>query len=155
MNFLGKVEIVSTHPDRFVRTVTQRFGAPAVVRLLRYHRLGSQTVRFSRRNIYLRDRYHCQYCATKFSGRELTLDHVIPKAQGGKTTWDNVVAACERCNRRKGNKTPKQASMPLLNDPQRPSWLPTAAQLGFDRVPEVWKAWLPDVHAHGDGIRVH
>ena len=116
MSFLGKVEVVSTHPGREIRTVSRSYPAPAVVRLIRHYRVGPQVVRFSRRNVYLRDRFVCQYCGERFPERELTLDHVTPRSRGGVTSWGNVVACCGVCNRKKGNQTPQQANMPLLHE---------------------------------------
>lgn len=142
MSFLGKVEVVSNHPHQEIRTVSTSYPKPAVVRLLTHFRMGPHLVRFSRRNVYLRDRFVCQYCGDRFHERDLTLDHVVPRAQRGRTSWDNVVASCGPCNRRKGSRTPAQANMPLLNEPERPNWLPTAAQLGFEQVPDIWRDWV-------------
>lgn len=147
MSFLGKVEVVTTHPEREIRTVSTSFPAPAVVRLLKHYRMGPQVVRFSRRNVYLRDRFLCQYCGDEFLERELTLDHVIPRAQSGRTHWENVVSACSGCNRRKGNRTPEQANMPLKRRPEKPRWLPPAAQLGLKKVPEYWADFVPEAEA--------
>lgn len=143
MSFLGKVEVVTTHPDREIRTVTQAYSAPAVVRLIRAHRVGPHHVRFSRRNVYLRDRFMCQYCHSRFPERDLTLDHVMPRSRGGRTSWTNVVACCVPCNRFKSNKTPDEAGFRLLSRPSKPFWQPaTAAHLGIERIPEVWRDWL-------------
>lgn len=147
MSFLGKVEVVTTHPEREIRTVSTSFPAPAVVRLLKHYRMGPQVVRFSRRNVYLRDRFSCQYCGAEHVERDLTLDHVIPRAQKGRTNWENVVAACSGCNRRKGNRTPDQAGMPLKRMPDKPKWLPAAAQLGLKKVPDCWADFVPEAEA--------
>jgi 5-methylcytosine-specific restriction endonuclease McrA len=143
MSFLGKVEIVTTHPDREIRTVGHSFPAPAVVRLMRAHRVGPHHIRFSRRNVYLRDRFECQYCRARFPERDLTLDHVLPRSRGGRTEWANVVACCVPCNRVKGSRTPGEAGFELLRAPRKPYWQPaTAAHLGIERVPPVWEGWL-------------
>jgi 5-methylcytosine-specific restriction endonuclease McrA len=143
MSFLGKVEVITTHPKREIRTVSYVFPAPAVVRLVRSHRIGPHHVRFSRRNVYLRDRFLCQYCHARFPERELTLDHVVPRSRGGRTEWANVVACCVPCNRGKGNKTPDEAGLRLLSLPSKPFWRPsTAAHLGIEAIPEVWRDWL-------------
>ncbi len=143
MSFLGKVEVVTTHPGREIRTVATAYAAPAVVRLVRAHRIGPHHVRFSRRNVYLRDRFSCQYCHTRFPERDLTLDHVVPRSRGGRTAWNNVVACCVPCNRGKGSKTPSEAGLDLLNSPRKPRWRPaTAAHLGIDGIPDVWRDWL-------------
>lgn len=75
---------------------------------------------FSRENIYARDNHICQYCGKKFVANELTLDHVFPKSRGGETDWENIVTCCKSCNQVKANRTPDEARMPLLNEPQKP-----------------------------------
>lgn len=94
--------------------------APAVIRLLKYVRIPYRVVRFSRRNVLLRDRYTCQYCGKEFAPTFLTLDHVIPISRGGKTQWDNIVTACKACNTKKGGKRPREAGMALLSKPKAP-----------------------------------
>lgn len=142
MHFLGKVEVVREH-DWPVHTISRVFAAPAVVRLLRNVRVRPLCVRFSRENVYLRDQHRCQYCGKTCGPRELTLDHVIPRARGGKTTWRNVVTACGECNRRKGHLDPEEVGMRLLTLPERPKWLtPRVLQLGNQVLPEAWHDWL-------------
>ena len=142
MSYLGKVEVVRSHPDQFVRTVDDAYPLPAVVRLVHHHRRAPLAIRFSRRHVYIRDDHRCQYCEEILPEQQLTLDHVIPRAQGGKTSWNNVVTACGRCNTRKKNRTPREARMPLRTEPRKPSWLPARARLGLRRVPEVWADWV-------------
>ena len=110
--------------DEFVKTVSSAIRVPRVIMLQVYDRLPRMHVRFSRQNIYLRDQNTCQYCAKKFSRSDLNLDHVIPRSQGGRTTWDNVVCSCIRCNLHKGGRTPEEAGMQLLREPTRPKWSP-------------------------------
>ena len=90
---------------------------PSVIRLLVYKHVPVRMQLTTRRNILMRDAYRCQYCGLKFHGSELTLDHVIPRAQGGRNTWDNLVASCRKDNHRKADRTPEQAGMPLLRRP--------------------------------------
>ncbi|MBM3212518.1 HNH endonuclease [Candidatus Poribacteria bacterium] len=94
--------------------------APAVIRLLKYVSIPHKVVRFSRKNVLLRDRYRCQYCGKEFPPNFLTLDHVLPVSQGGKTQWDNVVAACRTCNTKKGNRKLWEVGMTLLRKPKAP-----------------------------------
>lgn len=94
--------------------------APSVIRLLKYVSIPHKVVRFSRKNVLLRDRYTCQYCGEEFQPGFLTLDHVLPVSQGGKTQWDNVVAACKTCNIKKGNRKPWEVGMTLLKKPKAP-----------------------------------
>lgn len=143
MSLIEKVEVLASY-DREVRTVTRSFRAPAVIRLLQTVRTRPQLVRFSRRNVYLRDNHRCQYCGVTFSPAELTLDHVVPRVYGGKTSWTNVVAACGSCNRRKGGRTPEQAGLHLRTNPRRPQWSPMTVtqRLPETDVPEIWRAWI-------------
>jgi len=87
-------------------------------------RVPKRQVRFSRFNIYARDKLTCQYCHRRLPRQELNLDHVIPRSQGGVSTWENVVCSCHECNRRKGGRTPQQAGMLLARNPVRPQWTP-------------------------------
>jgi 5-methylcytosine-specific restriction endonuclease McrA len=91
---------------------------PSVIRLMEYRRIPHQTRALSRKNILLRDRNSCQYCGTALPASELTLDHVMPRSRGGSSTWENLVACCHECNRRKGNRTPIEAGMKLLKEPR-------------------------------------
>jgi 5-methylcytosine-specific restriction endonuclease McrA len=94
------------------------FRIPSVIRLLEYRRIPHQTRALSRKNILLRDRNTCQYCAATLGSGELTLDHVIPRSRGGASTWENLVACCHVCNRRKGNRLPVEAEMKLMREPK-------------------------------------
>jgi 5-methylcytosine-specific restriction endonuclease McrA len=97
---------------------------PRVILLRHYDRVPKRQIRFSRVNIFSRDRFTCQYCGKNPQRSELNLDHVIPRSQGGRTTWENVVCCCVSCNRRKGGRTPAQASLRLPRKPVRPRWTP-------------------------------
>ena len=104
-----------------------RLRVPEVVTLTDYDRLPAAAVSFSRRNIFKRDHYTCQYCGVQPGGEELTIDHVVPRAQGGTSTWTNCVLACVACNKRKADRTPDQAGMRLRKQPIRPNWKPLYA----------------------------
>ena len=116
---------------------------PSVIRLLEYRRIPHQTRALSRKNILMRDRYTCQYCQQALNSGELTLDHVIPRSRGGETTWENLVACCNPCNNRKGNRTPDEAGMKLQRVP-RPFSVHTSRQLMrlLARSDEQWKKYL-------------
>ncbi|MCA9650376.1 MAG: HNH endonuclease [Myxococcales bacterium] len=142
LDLVGKVETVTTH-EWSVHTIDRQFPVPAVVRLLRPIRHRPPFVRFSRENVYLRDGYQCQYCGDHLPARDLTLDHVVPRCEGGVTSWTNVVAACGPCNRRKGRDLPDEAGMPLLSTPRRPRWLaPRILGLSDAQMPVTWRDWL-------------
>ncbi len=121
MVFTGKVEVVK-ESDRFVRSVSRTFRVPAVVRLIKFIRqIYRREVPISRRNILTRDEFVCQYCGGEFASADLTIDHVIPKVQGGSNDWTNVVACCRACNMTKGGRTPRQAGMHLVRKPFKPT----------------------------------
>ena len=139
---LGKIEVLEEY-DREVRSPTIAFKMPAVVRLLQVFKRNKKAVKFSRINIYARDKYRCQYCCRKLPIAELTYDHVIPRAKGGKTVWQNIVTACETCNSHKGNRTPEQARMTLLNRPTRPTWVPVMTlRVNRSTAPDAWRDYL-------------
>src|SRR5271157_4204189 len=119
--FNGKVEVVKDSA-RIVRTVSRTFRIPAVIRLIKFIRqIYRREVPFSRKNILIRDAHVCQYCGREFSSGDLTIDHIIPKVQGGANEWTNVVACCRSCNIRKGGRTPRQAGMHLVRQPFKPT----------------------------------
>lgn len=115
--------------------------APSVVRLLRS--VGrKRVVRFSRINVMTRDGFTCQYCGVQLPISKLNYDHVVPRAQGGRTTWTNVVTSCYDCNTKKGAQTPEQAGMVLRRQPAKPATLPiVAVRMDLARVPETWKSF--------------
>lgn len=117
---------------------------PSVLVLLGYiRRFVTGGVAFSRGNVYLRDKWTCQYCAQRFgSTKGLTLDHVVPRSRGGPSSWTNIVTACIPCNARKADRTPKEARMKLLAEPVQPRWLPTKTPGAKGNVPEDWKSYL-------------
>lgn len=110
--------------EPFIRTVRFRLRVPEVLTLTHHDRPRLNAVTFSRRNLFKRDHATCQYCGGRPGTEELTIDHVVPRAHGGLTTWDNCVLACVACNSRKANRTPDQAHMKLRRAPFRPSWKP-------------------------------
>ena len=100
--FLGKIEVIEYSRDRTIKGVGRDYPMPAVVRLLRRFRRDRQAIKFSRLNIYTRDRFTCQYCGAQLLAEDLTFDHVVPRAAGGRTAWDNIVTACVPCNSQQG-----------------------------------------------------
>jgi 5-methylcytosine-specific restriction endonuclease McrA len=116
---------------------------PSVIRLLEYRRIPHQTRALSRKNILMRDRFTCQYCHKVLNSGDLTLDHVIPRSRGGETSWENLVASCNPCNNRKGNRTPEEAGLRLLRPP-RPFSVHTNRHLMrlLGRSDEQWKKYL-------------
>ena len=117
--FMDRVNIVSEY-DTVVRSPSFDMRLPSVVSLKSYIK-PSRTPAFTRFNVFLRDGFACQYCGAPGTAQDLTFDHVIPRSRGGRTTWQNIVAACGPCNLRKGGRTPGQAHMPVRRLPHRPN----------------------------------
>ena len=139
---LGKVEVIEEY-GRDIHSVSFTIKLPSVVRLLNLVKKPKSPVKFSRQNIYLRDKYRCQYCGLKHSTEELTYDHVLPKSRGGKTEWENIVTCCTGCNRKKGGRTPNEARMNLVRKPTRPSWVPAIKiTIGLRQIPQTWRDYL-------------
>jgi 5-methylcytosine-specific restriction endonuclease McrA len=141
--FLGKVEVIEEY-DRNIKTTSLVIKIPAVVRLLNAFRRHKKPTKFSRVNIYGRDDYRCQYCGEKEKTiSELTYDHVVPRAQGGKTTWTNIVTCCSDCNGAKANRTPAQAGMRLLKAPVQPTAAPVlVVTVSRESMPDAWRDFL-------------
>lgn len=142
LDLADRVDVMEYY-DHVVRTAHDEWPLPAVIRVRQYLRIKRRTVALSRRNLILRDRGECQYCGCHPTGRELTMDHVIPVSKGGATTWQNVVLACGPCNRRKGARLPSQARMPLRTEPKRPTFLATSHRaLVVTEPPAEWQDYL-------------
>ena len=130
----------------WIRTPRIDIRVPRVIRLLFYDRLPRQTVKFNRRNVFARDENRCQYCGKRFATSELTLDHVVPRAVGGQSTWENLVCACVNCNARKGGRTPHQAGIALFRKPVRPKRNPMLQlSLGAPAY-RSWRQFLSDAY---------
>ena len=136
--FMDKAEMLHDYPNRKIRTVTDEFAYPSVIRLRRYINLPYSKIVLSRRNIMKRDGNRCQYCGSKSN---LTIDHVVPRSRGGGDTWENLVTACDSCNLKKGNRTPEEARMPLNRKPFRPVHI-TFLRSILGGVQEDWKPYL-------------
>ena len=130
--------------EPFILTARMRLRVPEVVSLAHYDRVPINSVTFSRRNVFKRDRYTCQYCGSQPGSEELTIDHVVPRSQGGTSTWENCVLACVECNSRKADRTPVQAHMPLHKQPVRPDWKPLYATKGA-RI-DSWTRFLSEAY---------
>ena len=126
-----------------IRTVKLRIRVPEVIVLTEYNGMPAQTVTFTRRNLYRRDHNTCQYCGARPGSAELSIDHVVPRSRGGKSTWENCVLACVRCNRRKANRLPEEAGMRLRKPPVAPRWTP-ALEAPIGRVRQSWERFVSD-----------
>lgn len=138
--FLERVDVIA-HYEREVRSATTRLRLPSVIALKQYVKPSAHPA-FTRFNLFLRDKFQCQYCG---SPKDLTFDHVIPRSQGGRTTWENVATACSPCNLRKGGRTPKEAGIRLMQTPHRPTtWQLQDHGRSYppNHLHESWLDWL-------------
>ena len=145
MSYLGKVDVLEEY-DEVIRSPSIAIKAPAVVRLKRSIGGMKRGVKFSRINVFARDEFRRQYCGTRRQAHELNYDHVVPRVQGGKTGWENIVTSCYECNSRKRGRTPDQAGMRLLRSPVKPKALPittviTVIPRDGKRVPSAWSSY--------------
>jgi 5-methylcytosine-specific restriction endonuclease McrA len=134
--FLKKADLISENVSEQLHSISQSFPMPSVIRLHKYVYVPYKGMILSRQNIFKRDSSTCQYCG---SGHHLTLDHVIPKSRGGRTTWDNLITACQSCNARKGDQTPDEANMRLKTKPYKPSFVMFLRDFSGN----VEDSWLP------------
>jgi len=132
-------EVNQTH----VHSASRALPVPSVIRLLAYRHIPQQTRALSRKNILLRDRNTCQFCSRTLPASELTLDHVVPRSRGGRSSWENLVACCYQCNNSKGDRTPEEAGFALARRP-RPFTLHTSRQLMrlIGNKDEKWRKYL-------------
>ena len=142
--YSGKVTVVAER-DITWRSVSIAIKVPSIVKLVNYVRGLSgrrNIVKMTRKNIMIRDNYTCQYCAKHYSPDKLNIDHIIPKSQGGKSEWPNLVTACIDCNSKKDCRTPKQAKMTLRKQPVKPNFLVFTIHRNVKNVPEDWRSYL-------------
>jgi 5-methylcytosine-specific restriction endonuclease McrA len=130
--------------EPFIRAIRFRLRVPEVIALSGYDRVPQGAVAFSRRNLFKRDHNTCQYCGAQPGGEDLTIDHVVPRAQGGVSSWENCVLACVACNHRKADRTPEQARMRFRRKPVRPNWKPLYANHSV-RI-ESWSKFVSEAY---------
>jgi len=118
--FLEKADLVASNKQKKLRSISESFPFPSVVRVKNYINIPHKGVVMSRHNIFKRDNCKCQYCGTS---KDLTLDHVVPRSKGGKSTWTNLVTACKKCNSLKGDDSLERAGMTLQKKPTKPSYI--------------------------------
>jgi 5-methylcytosine-specific restriction endonuclease McrA len=141
--FRGKADVLHQH-EMPVVTMQGAWARPTVVKLKHHVRRPYPELRLSRRSVFARDGHACAYCGAT---RELTIDHVIPRRLGGKTTWDNLVACCRTCNIKKGDKTMAQWGIPPRRAPRKPRYVPFISLVKFldSRQNDIWKDYLPQL----------
>jgi len=128
--------------DEMVHTISLSIRIPRIIVLLLFDHMPKKEVKFTRHNVFERDKNTCQYCGTVFVRTELNLDHVLPRDRGGQTTWENIVCSCIPCNTRKGNRLPHEANMRLIRRPKRPKWRPFVNISLSNQPHESWKHFL-------------
>ena len=140
MCIIGKATPVETY-DTKINSPSKSFELPAVIVLKNIVKFRFTTIACNRINIVWRDNNQCQYCGNYFLTDKLTMDHVIPKSRGGKNTWENLVAACKKCNQKKGSRTPQESGMIPLKKPIRPkaNILRTVKK---NQISDLWKNYL-------------
>ncbi len=129
-----------------IRTPSRRIRIPRVIQLVYYDRVPHREVRFTRRNIFFRDRNRCQYCGKVFPQRDLNLDHVVPLSRGGHSEWTNVVTACVPCNSKKGNRLPAQVGIRLIRRPKKPAGHPILRSPWLSQFHEEWRTFLDEAY---------
>ncbi len=135
-------KIKPTEGQDAFRSASDVYRIPTVIRVLRYSKQRREPVKYNRRTVYRRDNFTCQYCGDRPGTKELSMDHVIPRCQGGKTEWENIVVACTDCNSRKAGRTPEQAGMKLIRKPHKPQFNLYPAD-GFHK---DWSHWFSDAY---------
>ena len=136
--------VFSEIDDRYpkVLTVKHKISLPEIIVLRKYDRLPVRDIKYSRQTLFQRDNYTCGFCGNKFDRKVLTVDHIVPRAQGGRTHWDNTVTACVSCNAMKADRTPEQAGMPLLFKPKKPKWVGPLTKIKADHPCKSWHKFL-------------
>ncbi|TAM59097.1 HNH endonuclease [bacterium] len=137
--FSGKAEMVHGR-ERAIHSTSITLRMPSIIRMLYYIRRPMQKVALTKKNVLLRDDYTCQYCGVR-GERLMTVDHVLPRSKGGPSTWENLVAACVRCNNRKNNRTPDDANMQLKRRPKQPRYIPWI-RIKRNTLPGEWHKFL-------------
>ena len=142
-DFASWRDFSSREPEpEMVKTIAFKIRVPRIIVLVFFDRLPKKEVKFTRANIFERDKNTCQYCGRIFEKRDLNLDHVIPRDKGGLTTWENIVCSCIPCNTRKGNRLAYQVQMQLIRKPGRPKWQPFVNITFTGHLHESWRHFV-------------
>lgn len=145
-SFKAECELSDDNQYESIKTVSLEIRVPKIIRLVVYDKLPKTNIKFNRKNIFARDKNKCQYCGKKFPTTELSLDHVIPRTQGGTSNWENIVCACTNCNKHKGGRRPEEASMKLICKPVKPRYCPIIQlKLGSKKY-NSWKQFLNNAY---------
>ncbi|MCA9002028.1 MAG: HNH endonuclease, partial [Planctomycetes bacterium] len=142
-DFTSWAELQTARDEECIRTVSKRIRVPEIILLTLFNGYPRMEVAFTRRNLYRRDNFTCQYCGSQPGGAELSIDHVMPRSKGGRSSWTNCVLACTSCNRRKANKLPAEAHMTLARPPRCPAWTPIL-EVPLVRIRQSWKHFVSE-----------
>jgi len=143
-DFQSWADLSTMEETPVIHSVCFSIPAPEVLLLTNTNVYPQPRVVFSRRNIFKRDRYTCQYCGARPPVPELTIDHIIPRSKKGRSTWENCVVSCRQCNERKGNRTPDHPEVDLRVKPKRPLWLPFVTQ--NTKFPASWEKFVGELY---------
>jgi len=146
MVYLGKADVLHADEEALTTAAACGFVLPSVVKLRGHVKRPLPELKLSRRTVFARDNYTCQYCGS--TAKDMTIDHVIPKRSGGAATWDNLVCCCRKCNMKKSDKLAHQVGMKLVRPPRRPRYVPYISLTKYltGRKNEVWRSYLPTFH---------
>ena len=136
--YLNKADLVFAPGNKTIRTVDKSFPLPSIIKINQYISIPFKGLVLTRQNVFRRDNYECQYCGSK---KDLTLDHLIPRSKGGKSSWKNLVTACKRCNAKKGDFKPEEVGLKLKRAPHRPSYFLFMAN-NFGKMDNEWERFL-------------
>ena len=138
--FQDKIEVIREYKDTWISSPSKRFRLPAVIRLVNYIFKLPWGIKLTRTNIFIRDKGKCQYCDKRLNKSRFTVDHVIPKSKGGKSSWENLVCSCSKCNTYKGDKSLKEMGIKLKKKPEQPK--NNLFMILKDESPECWLDFL-------------
>ena len=136
---LNKAEVIHEYENKYIRTTNCKYGMPSVIKLNNQFKRAKGYIRFNKKNVFIRDEWKCVYCNFAGTFSSLTIDHVIPRAKGGKTTFENCVTCCKECNLKKSNIILEKSGLILNKRPARPEFLPLIIN---DDIPEDWKIYI-------------
>jgi len=140
------IKDAESHPYQKIHTTQLAIALPEIIVLTKFDKLATRDIKYSRENVFTRDKNKCQYCGKHFNNKEMTIDHVVPKAKGGKSHWSNVVAACKACNGKKADKMLHECGMKLIKLPRKPQWFnPLTKFAGKEHPCKSWDKFMDKV----------
>ncbi|MBT3982719.1 MAG: HNH endonuclease [Bacteriovoracaceae bacterium] len=139
----GRATVVKSYEEVFIRSIRDEYNLPQILKLMGTFKRHIE-VKFSRFNVYWRDKWTCQYCNERYPKDQLTFDHVMPRCRGGETDWSNVVTCCKDCNCKKGGRLLKDTNFKLKKEPKKPRWVPQMHLRITEDDPEDWTHWIPE-----------